>query len=340
VIAAMKATAVFAAEKDTVRVQEFSLDEGELQPDFLLVETKHSLISPGTELACLAGSETSWFRFPQQLGYCAVGEVLAVGVEVSECKVGDVVLTLSPHASHARVHREQIRAKVPAEADSKLAVFAHLAFVSMTALRVSSAELGDRVAVIGQGLIGNLAAQLFQAQGSQVIGIDRLASRLETARRSGIASLVDASAEDSVAAVKKLTEGRGAEVVVEATGLPSAALQGMQMAAPNGELVLLGTPRGSCELDIVPLLRAAHNATPNVTVRGAHVYSAPELGNAYVKHSMERNARICLELAAQGKLRFEPLLSRVAKPSEAPQIYRALKENPEELMGVVFDWSG
>ena len=55
---------------------------------------------------------------------------------------------------------------------------------------------------------------------------------------------------------------------------------------------------------------------------------------------MERNARICLELPAHGKLRFEPLLSRVAKPSEAPQIYRTLKENPGEVMGVVFDWSG
>jgi len=229
---------------------------------------------------------------------------------------------------------------VPAGVDSKLAVFAHLAFVSMTALRVSSAELGDYVAVIGLGLVGNLAAQLFQAQGSRVIGLDRLASRLEIARQCGVESLVDASTEDSILAVRRMTDGRGAEVVVEATGAPLAAFQGAQMAAPNGELVLLGTPRGSWEVDSVPLLRSVHNSTPNLTIKGAHVYSAPELTSPYVKHSMERNGRICLELAARGKLRFEPVLSRVAKPSEAPQIYHALKENPGEFMGVVFDWSG
>ena len=336
----MKATAVFAAEKETVRVQEFSLEEGDLEPGFLLVETRHSLISPATELACLAGSETSWFRFPQQLGYCAAGQVLAVGEAVSGVKAGDTVLTLSPHASHALVHRDQVRARVPAGMDLTLAVFANLAFVSMTALRISSAELGDHVAVIGLGLVGNLAAQLFQAQGSQVIGIDRLASRLELARRSGVESVVDASAEDSILAVRRMTDGRGAEVVVEATGAALAAFEGMQMAAPNGELVLLGTPRGSCELDVVPLLRTVHNAVPNLTIKGAHVFSAPELTRPHTKHSMERNARICLELATRGELRFEPLLSQVARPSEAPQIYRALREKPGEFMGVVFDWTG
>jgi len=340
VIAAMKATAVVAEKVGTVRVQELDLDEGDLRPDSVLLRTRHSLISPGTELACLAGSESSWFSLPRPLGYCAAGEVLKVGEAVSDVKVGDVVLTLSPHASYALAYRDQIRAKVPAGVDSKLAVFAHLAFVSMTALRVSWAELGDYVAVIGLGLVGNLAAQLFQAQGSRVIGIDKLASRLEIARQCGVESLVDASAEDSVSAVGMLTDGRGAEVVVEATGAPLAAFQGAQMAAPNGELVLLGTPRGSLEVDSVPLLRSVHNATPNLTIKGAHVFSAPQLADPFVKHSMERNARICLELAAQGKLRFEPLLSRVAKPSEAPQIYHALKENPGEFMGVVFDWSG
>jgi threonine dehydrogenase-like Zn-dependent dehydrogenase len=196
----------------------------------------------------------------------------AVGEGVSEFKAGDTVLTLSPHASHALVHRDQVRARVSGGLDLKLAVFANLALVSMTAVRVSSAELGDCVAVIGLGLIGNLAAQLFQAQGSRVIGVDKLGVRLEIARQCGLESLVDASAEDSVSAVRMLTEGRGAEVVVEATGAPLAAFEGMEMAAPNGELVLLGTPRGSCEVDIVPLLRAVHKATPNLTIKGAHVY--------------------------------------------------------------------
>lgn len=335
----MKAKAVFATEKNVVKLQEFELDEGAIRPEQLLVKTSYSVISPGTELDCVSGRESSWFHFPQQLGYCAVGEVVAVGSGVSGYAVGDIVLTPTAHASHGLIEESMVRAKVPAGVDSQKAVWAHLALIAMTALRASSAELGDYAAVVGQGLIGNFAAQLFRAQGCRVIAVDRLASRLEIAKQCGIELVVDGSKGEAAAAVKKLTNDRGAEVVVDATGSAAAALEAVNMVARNGEMILLGTPRGSYEADVVPLLRTVHRANPNVTLKGAHGYSIPQAPDPWVKHSVARNATVILDMLGRGELTVEPLLSRVVKPEEAPEAYRELRDHPDRLLGVVFDWS-
>ena len=334
----MKAQAVYAAKADTVELQDFEIDESALDANQVLLKTAYSVISPGTELDCVSGREASWFHFPQQLGYCAVAKVIAVGGQVAAYQVGDTVLSSTAHASHATIDAASLRAKVPPDIDRKLASLVHIVLISITALRVSSVELGDRVAVLGQGLVGNLAAQLFGLQGGRVIAIDRLPGRLEVAKKCRIEMVVDASQGDPVQTVKDLTGGDGAEVVVEATGSAAAALQAAQMAARNGEVILLGTPRGSYEADVVPLLRAVHRASPNLTIKGAHGYSIPQTPDPYVKHSVARNATLVLDMVRRGELVLVPLISRIAKPAEAAEVYRELRDNPESLLGVVFDW--
>jgi threonine dehydrogenase-like Zn-dependent dehydrogenase len=335
----MKARAVYAVEKDRVELREYDIDEGALGPDQVLTMTLYSIISPGTELDCVSGRESSWFHFPQQLGYCSVGAIVAAGNDVADYSVGDIVLTPMPHASHSVADVGMVRAAVPDSLDPRWAVWTHIALISMVALRASSAELGDHVAVLGQGLIGNLAAQLFKAQGCRVIAIDRIRERVKIAGKCGIELLVDACAEDSTAAVKKITQDRGAEVVVEATGSAAAALQAPEMAAQNGEVILLGTPRGSYEADVAPLLRAVHRASPNITLKGAHGGSLPAARDQFVKHSGERNAEIILGMIQRREFALEPLLSGVAKPEDAPEVYRELRDHPERALGYILDWT-
>lgn len=334
----MKAKAVYAVAKGTVEVREFDIDEAQLEPNRMLVKTLYSAISPGTEMDCVSGKESGWFHFPQQLGYCSVGEIAAAGEGVSEYAKGDVVLTQTSHASHHLIDTEFVGAKVPDAIPAKTAVWTHMALISMTALRASRAELGDTAVVLGQGIVGNFAAQLFRAQGCRVIAIDRIASRLDMAKRCGIEMVVDASAEDAVEAVKKLTDGRGAEVIVEATGIAAVALNAIGMAAQNAEMIQLGTPRGSYEADVAPLLRAVHRASPNLTMKGAHGGSIPAAPNQFMKHSLARNARIVLDMIARGEFRIEPLLSRVIAPEEAPQAYRDLRDHPESVLGITIEW--
>jgi threonine dehydrogenase-like Zn-dependent dehydrogenase len=334
----MQGKSVFAAAPNVVEVRDVEVDEKSLTPKQMLVKTRYSVISPGTELDCLSGREASWFHIPAPLGYCGLTEVIAAGEEVSSYAVGDFVLSATPHATYGIVDEEWTRGKVPAGIDLKLAPLVHMALISITALRNSTAELGDNAVVIGQGLVGGLAAQFFRAQGCRVIAVDRVAGRLEIAKKCGIELTVDASQGDPVQAVKDLTDGAGAEIIVEATGSAPAALMGAQMAARNGEMILLGTPRGDYQADVIPLLRAVHRNAPNLTLKGAHGGSIRSLPDPYVKHSLVRNSRIVFDLVRSGQLQLAPLVSQVIKPDQAPEAYRTLREQPEKLLGVVMDW--
>jgi threonine dehydrogenase-like Zn-dependent dehydrogenase len=110
------------------------------------------------------------------------------------------------------------------------------------------------------------------------------------------------------------------------------------MAARNGELILLGTPRGSHEADVAPLLRAVHRASPNLTIKGAHGGSLPSVPTPFVKHSTQRNVAILLDMIERGDLHLEPLITRMARPDEAAEVYAELRDHPERALGVMFDW--
>ncbi len=334
-------------EANEVRLEEAEVDLTPA-PDEVVIRTLVSIISPGTELACLAGL-ADWAPFPFRPGYGAIGEVIAVGEAVKDVKVGDIILTHSNHASHAKARI--ITVKVPDGVPPEEAVFARMADVSITALRVSNAELGDRVAVIGLGLVGNLAAQLFQLAGCEVIGLDRIPKRLAIAQACGISAVVNTDETDPVQAVKELTEGKGCEVVVDATGNPAATLLAPQLAAKYGEVILLGSYFGRrLETNVTDLLERIHLSGHGcITFKGAHEWRYPvketrddilpiERNAHFYKHSVERNAKITLRLIRDGKLQVKPLLTHLVKPEQCAEVYFGLRDKPSEYLGVVFDW--
>lgn len=335
------------------RTNEVQLEEVEVDltpaENEIIIKTLASIISAGTELACLAGL-ADWAPFPFRPGYGAVGKVIAVGKNVEDVKVGDIILTNSNHASYAKARVAAI--KVPDGLEPNKAVFARMANVSITAVRVSSAELGDKVAVIGLGLVGNLAAQLFQLAGCEVIGLDKVKKRLEVAKMCGIEKVVNTEEIDPVQAVKELTEGKGCQVVVDATGNPAGTLLAPQLAAKYGEVILLGSYFGrKLETNVTELLEQIHlSGYGCITFKGAHEWRYPvkeirddilpiERNAHFYKHSYERNAKINLRLIAEGKLKVEPLLTHIVKPEQCAEVYWGLRENLGEYIGVVFDWA-
>ena len=338
---------VFAAP-NVVQLEEVDVDLTPL-PDEVVIRTFASVISAGTELACLAGL-ADWAPFPFRPGYGAVGEVIAVGDAVSDLKVGDIVLTYSNHASHAK--SRVLAVKVPEGLDPFKAVFVRMANIAITALRVSDAELGDTVAVIGLGVVGNMAAQIFRIAGCRVIGIDRIRRRLEIASECGIEHVIDASSLDPVEAIRDLTDGFGCQVVVDATGSPQATLLAPQLAMKYGEVILLGSYfKRELETNVTELLERIHLAGYGcITFKGAHEWRYPikerrsdilpsEQDAMVYKHSIERNTRINMQLISDGKLKIEPLLTHRMRPEQCAEAYNGLRERQDEFVGVVFDWT-
>lgn len=308
------------------------------QPSDVLIETEFSIVSAGTELACRAGIE-SWAPLPFCPGYGSVGKVVAKGSAAKDVEIGQRILTFGKHARHAFV--ENIAVPVPEGLDPAEAVFARMASVAITSLRASDAELGDYVAVIGLGLVGNLAAQLFALSGCEVIGIDLSARRREQAKACGIPHTL-APGPDLAARVAAITGGRLCNTVVEATGLAAVATDTAPLlVGKQGEIVLLGSPRAPHHTNVTPFLNQLHLCRPTAAVKGALEWRYPvrDDGEGFCKHSIERNVRLLLRLLAQGKLKVAPLLTHRASPADCHAVYEGLANQKDVYTGVVFDWS-
>ncbi len=324
---------------NVAELQQVALDPTALGPEDIALRTLYSLISPGTELACLRGTE-SWAKLPFAPGYAGVGEVMAVGERVAQVHVGERVLSYSRHASHTLART--LVAPLPVGLDPQRACFARLAAVAMTALRASDAELGDRVAVIGLGLVGNLAAQLFQLAGCEVIGIDASSARCRVAQTCGVGQAIAAPIEEAISQVRALTGGALCGTVVEATGVPAVGYRAPELAGKLGEVIYLGSPRGAYEGDVTALLDRVHLwGNGCVTLKGAHEWRYPVHRDpaGQVKHSIERNVAILLGLIASGRLRVDPLITHILPPSACTQAYAGLREHPDEYLGVLLDWT-
>ena len=297
----------------------------------LLIRNQYSLISPGTELAILSGGE-SWAPLPYVPGYGAVGFVEQSGS--SGLKKGSMVFTYGKHAS--LIEDDTICLPLPENIDPVHAVFARIGAVSMTAIRVSEIELGDRVCVVGAGLVGNLAAQLAALSGAHVCIVDPSAQRLKIAEECGIL--------ETALSIGQLPGNKNAdarfETVIDATGIPFLPTKELDLVAPQGELILLGSPRGDYQGNLTNLLNKIHLCPDVITLKGAHEWRLPVFrsdANHY-KHSIERNLKVIFRLIENGTLNISPLLTQKVSPEQCQSVYDGLQEQKDEYMGVVFDW--
>jgi 2-desacetyl-2-hydroxyethyl bacteriochlorophyllide A dehydrogenase len=309
-------------------------------PSDVIVRNRFSLISAGTELACLSGKEP-WFPLPRTPGYAAVGEVLETGGAVTKVSRGDLVYTHGPHAEYFKIDSADRYTgtclRLPVGIQPDLALFTRMASIAITSIRVSRIELGDSVLVTGLGLVGNLAAQLAILQGAKVIGVDLSARRRACANECGVAVTVDARNPNWTEEVRRLAGLRGATTAIEATGLSSIITDTIPLMSQFGEIILLGTPRAPFETNATEIYSHIH--LPGfVSIKGALEWRYPTFRNEFGKHSVERNSEIILELIASGRIRVQPLYTHRIRPEDAAEAYIGLRERKDEYIGVAFDW--
>jgi 2-desacetyl-2-hydroxyethyl bacteriochlorophyllide A dehydrogenase len=333
---------IWVPEPNVAHVRTDRFDDGITADTEVVVRNIFSHISAGTELACIAGLE-SFFTIPGTPGYTAVGEVLKTGSGVEHIREGDLVYTYGPHAAYFRIDVTDrwhgICVRLPEGIDPALATFTHMAGIAMTSLRCSRIELGDHVLVTGLGAIGNLAAQLAHLQGGRVIASDVVDSRIEIADRCGIATTLNPVQTDLKAFVEEATGGKLVSTYIDATGQAKVVEQTLDAVSLHGEVILLGSPRAPYETDLAAHLRHFHYLPWSMTMKGALEFTYPTHETEFVKHSIERNAGIILELILREQLVIKPLLSHVIGPDKIQSAYDGLREHPERYAGVVIDWN-
>ncbi|MBS0394643.1 MAG: zinc-binding alcohol dehydrogenase, partial [Proteobacteria bacterium] len=157
-------------------------------------------------------------------GYSAAGTVIAVGSEVEGFAVGDRVACAGAGvANHAEVIDVPVNltVKVPDRLGLDAAATVTLGAIALQGVRRAAPTIGEAIAVVGLGLLGQLTAQMLRANGVRVIGVDPDEGRRDLARRTASAEALDPGAGGHVDQVLRLTEGAGADAVIITAAGPS-----------------------------------------------------------------------------------------------------------------------
>jgi 2-desacetyl-2-hydroxyethyl bacteriochlorophyllide A dehydrogenase len=315
------------------------------------VRTLYSGISAGTELAMYRGTnpylEKQWdaeaalfrpgqstFDYPVDVwGYSEVGEVDAFGEGVTEFVVGDVVWGSWCHRSHAVLPAAKLLGHaLPPGLDPIVGTFDRVGAVALNAVFASGAYVGETVVVFGMGVIGLLAAQLLVAQGADVVAVDRVPHRLELARKFG-ATPLSADNVDLALAVRDLTQGRGADRVIELTGAYPALHEAIRVAGVGGTVIVAGFYQGPATA--LALGEEFHHN--RVTLVSSQIGSLPPaLRDRWTR---ERLHETVIKLCAAGRLDPMPLVSHVIPARSAAEAYRLVDSPPPDLLQVILNFT-
>lgn len=177
---------------------------------------------------------------PIPLGYCNVGEVIALGEGVSGFEVGDRVASNGTHAEYVCVPKNLV-AHIPDNVTDEEATFTVVGSIGLQGIRLLKPTLGETVVVIGLGLIGLLTAQLLKANGCKVIGSDLDEEKLAMAEKWGVIPF-NSGRGDVVKFVEEKTGGIGADgVIITASAQTNSIIsQAAHMSRKRGRIVLVG----------------------------------------------------------------------------------------------------
>ena len=323
-------------------------DISEPGPGQALVETEASAISPGTELAIytgihqwLADPNRRWPKFPFVPGYSSAGRIIAVGPGVETFRPGDRVIWAGRHETHALVDVTGtpgqpapvwlISDRVPAPAAASTA----LARFPLTALIRCGQILGQCVAVLGLGMIGQTTLRLFAAAGAYpLIGVDPVEGRRNLATATPGVQAVDPSSEDLGSALRELNHGDRPDIVVDATGNPQAVRAAMAAVADGGQVIMVGSPRGIA--GNVDFYYDLHGRS--ISLVGAHGSSVGPQPREKFPFTQQRALRLLIHLVESGRLRLDDLITHHVHASELQPMYEGLLHRRDEFLGVTLHW--
>lgn len=321
---------------DIHKAELLECDVRDVKSNQVLTKMEYTVISGGTERACILGMNNTSQKFPMSLGYCGVGYVEKVGSEVKKVCVGDRVLVYHGHHAKYNVNSEDDITKVENDSISSLeAAFVIIASMGLGGVRKLELELGESAMVMGLGLLGIFAMQFLRLSGANpVIAADLNPERRALALKLGADYAFDPSEENFTENVKEATKGKGVNACVEVTGISQAMKQALECASRMGRISLLGCTRVSdCSVDYYQMVHR-----PGVKLIGAHNFVRPKY-ESYPHHwTHHDDCGAILDMIATKRIQVEPIISRVETPENAPKIYNELCDDKNFPMGTVFDW--
>ena len=279
------------------------------------------------------------------LGYSSAGQVIAVGKDVDEFRVGDRVACFgSGYATHSEVVSVQrnLAASIPDAVGFEEASFAGVGSIALHAVRMGEPCLGDRVVVIGLGLLGLLAAQILRAWGCHVFGTDPNPSKVELAHELGIGQ-AEPTDSDVAAKITRFCHGDGADLALIFASADSREPVNLaaEVLRPRGRLVVPGMvklelPRRTF-YDKEIHLAVSRSAGPGI---GDTMYQERGIDYPieYVRWTSKRNAEEFLVLVELGQVRLSPMITHRFDIRNAQSAYEMVSDAAEPYVGVLLTY--
>lgn len=272
--------------------------------------------------------------FPLALSGEMVGEVAEVGAGVEGWQVGERVCGWTAFQEYAVVGAAGAL-KVPLSVSDEKAVFVPWGATTLHAVHRAQILLGDSVAVFGQGPLGLLVTQWAKLSGADtLIAIDVRESRLSLAKALGATHVINAANSNVHQQVMALTDGQGADVVIEASGVPAVAADAVAIARTKARVVFLGWYQTPVTFPHW-VADVYHKELDLIATR------ATGFSDQYFpmeKSTSGRNMRLVLKFIADGKVRVKPIVSHVLPVAQYEEAMRLEAEKPEGALKVLLRW--
>jgi predicted dehydrogenase len=362
-------------EMDSGTIRVVDVPAPVVRPGGVLIRTTHSVISVGTERSTVElgrksllgkamerpdqvrkvldtvgreGVASAYHKVKTRLselspmGYSAAGVVERVGDGVTGLEVGDRVAAagggFASHAERLWVPKNLV-VRVPDGVADEAAAFATLGAIALQGVRQAEPRLGESVAVIGLGILGQLTVQLLAASGVRALAIDLDPSRVALAREHGALGWV--RSDDVEARVEEATGGLGADAVIitAATSSTDPIELAGALARDRARVVIVGavpievprSPYYEKELDV----RLSRSYGP-----GRYDPAYEEQGHdypvGYVRWTEQRNMQAFLELLAAGKVVLDRLITHRFDFESAVSAYDVVTgDDAGSVLGVV-----
>lgn len=275
------------------------------------------------------------------LGYSGAGIVADKHATVTDLEIGDRVSYGGEGTGHAEtiLTGRNLVARIPEEVPFEHACFATLGSIALNAVRTANISLGDVVAVIGLGLVGQLIAQLVRAQGGVVLGIDLKPERVDLAEKLGADNAL-VGGPSTAEAVRSLTKGIGADCVIVAAAAKSSSpcRQALELCRDRGRIVVVGAvemsfPWGEMYMKEIQLFMS--RAYGPGSYDPLYEKKGQDYPVAYVRWTENRNMEEFLRVVAAERIQLEPLITHRFALTDATDAYKTILDTSSNSLAVL-----
>lgn len=281
------------------------------------------------------------------LGYSSAGEVIEVSEDVKDFKVGDLVACAGlGYASHAEVIAVPVNlcVKLKDNADLSQACYNTLGAIALQGVRQADLRLGETCAVIGLGLIGQLACLELKASGVRVVGIDVDPNAVKTAAKHCADLALTRNTPGINDKIEEYTNGLGVDAVIIAAATSSLDPVNFagSIARKRGSVVILGAVPTGFDRDPDYYKKELSLKMSCSYGPGRYDLNYEEKGidypAAYVRWTEKRNMEAFQELLSGKAFDLSYLTTHVFKFEDAPKAYDIIMNRSEPYLGIVLKY--